>query len=228
MKKYLNLLIAPLFIIAVVFLVGLLWKLFDLPSEQELIPLIKAYFDKYGVWLVFASAIIESGFVLGVYAPGGIVIFLGVIFSAGDPMRAILVVASVIVGFLIGFTIDFFLGRYGWYKFLLRFGLKQSLEKTKKRIQKYGISIPWVGYHHPDLGSLIATSYGILQYSYRRFFLITILPVIAWCALWGIIAYTLGNEALKIMSYKTLFIILGVWIVARMVEMKLEKKTVKQ
>jgi membrane protein DedA with SNARE-associated domain len=222
--KYLRLIIAPLCILVFFVAVGFLWKLLDLPPQEQLIPIIQSYFDTYGILLVFISSIIESAFIIGVYAPGGLVIFLGVIFSAGDPVRAALVVGSVMIAFLIGFTIDFYIGRYGWYKFFTRFGFGSVLEKTKQRIQKYGISIPWLMYHNPDTGSFVATAYGILQYKYRQFLLISILPVIVWCAIWGSVAYVLGMNALNVMGYKTLIFILLVWIIARIIEVKLQER----
>lgn len=224
MKKYLKILVAPLVILAVVFLLSQVWKLLNLPSDTVLIPMIKNYFEHYGVWLVFVSAIIESGFVVGIYAPGGLVIFLGVIFSVGNPVQAMLVVLSVIVGFLVGFSIDYVLGKYGWYRFLLHFGMEKALLKTKQKVQKYGMSTALVGYHDPNLGSLIATTYGILQYSYEKFLVITLPAITLWCVIWGTLAYILGEKALEILGYKALFIILGIWIVARIIEERFTEK----
>lgn len=227
--KYLKLLLAPLCILLFFVAVGFLWKLFNFPSEEQLIPIIKSYFDTYGILLVFIASILESAFVLGVYAPGGLVIFLGVIFSAGDPYRAGIIVLSVILGFLVGFTFDFYVGKFGWYRFLSHFGFGKTLEKTKQRIQKYGLSIPWLLYHNPDTGSFVATAYGILKFSYKKFLSISIFPIIFWCIFWGVLAYVLGMDALKIMGYKTLVVILLVWIIARIIETKIgEMKDLKK
>jgi membrane protein DedA with SNARE-associated domain len=106
-------------------------------------------------------------------------------------------------------------------------GFAKSLEKTKDRIQKYGLSIPWVGYHDPNLGSLVATAYGILGFTYKRFFTLTILPVICWCSLWGILAYILGMNALKLMGYEALIVIICIWIIARFIEIKIEERRSK-
>jgi membrane protein DedA with SNARE-associated domain len=224
MKKYLKILIIPLSLLVFVLLLDLVWKKLNLPPEEELIPIIKTYFDAYGIWLVFAASVIESAFVLGVYAPGGLVIFLGVIFSIGSPMHAVAVVFSVILGFMIGFSFDYMLGKYGWYRFFLHFGLREALERTKVRVEKYGMSTAWLGYHHPDFGSFIATTYGILGYSYRKFFALSFPPVAAWCAFWGVLTYVLGDAALKLMSYKMLLVILGVWIIARIIEVRIAER----
>lgn len=221
MKKYFRIIIVPVVIIALLFLLDFIFKLFNFPSGKELIPIIKTNFETYGVWLVFLSAILESTFVVGVYAPGSIVIFLGVLFSIGNPAQAIFVVFAAIVGFLIGFTLDFFLGKYGWYKFLLHFGFENAILKTKEKIEKYGISTAWVGYYHPNFGALLATTYGILQYSYKKFIFITLPPILVWYSFWGIISYLLGDQVLKLIGYKILLIIFGAWILARIIEIKI-------
>ena len=227
MRKYLKILIGPAIALVIVLLLDLLWKQLNLPPEEELIPVIKNYFEHYGILVVFLASILESAFVIGIYAPGGLVIFLGVIFSIGSPTHAILTVLTVIVGFMIGFTIDYLLGKHGWYRLFLHFGLGKALDKTKARLEKYEKSTLWVGYHHPDLGSLIATTYGILRYSYRKFFTDIILPVATWCAFWGVLAYILGDAALELMGYKMLAFILLVWIIARFIEIKIVKRKEK-
>jgi len=224
MMKYLKLVVVPLCVLGFFLLVGLLWNLFDLPSKEELINIIKSYFDMYGILLVFVASIVESIFIIGIYAPGSTVIFLGVILSAGDPLKALLVVLSVIVGFLIGFTLDFYLGKLGWYKLFLHLGFDKVLEKTQTQIHKYGISVPWLGYHNPGVGSVVATTYGILNFSYLKFLKNSILPILAWCIFWGFLAYFLGMNALEVMGYKTVFIIFGIWIIARFVEVKIEER----
>lgn len=217
-KKYLRLAVAPLSVLALFSLIGLAWKILNLPSESEMVSVIRSYFDTYGILLVFVSSIVESAFIVGVYAPGGLVIFLGVILSGGDPLRALMTVASVVLGFLIGFSLDFYIGRIGWYRFLLHFGFGRVLETTKVRMRKYGLSVPWLGYHNPDTGSVVATAYGILGLSYRDFLKKSVAPIVAWCAFWGLIAYFLGMSALEIMGYKALVVIVGVWIAARIIE----------
>lgn len=220
MQKYLRLLTAPVCILIIFLILGQIWKLFHFPPQEELIPIVKSFFDVYGVLVVLVAAIIESAFVFGVYAPGGLVIFLGVIFSIGNPYQAIFVVISAIVGFLIGFTIDFYIGKFGWYRLLLHFGFEKILERTKIRAEKYRLSTPWLFYHHPDTGSFLATTYGILNFSYKTFFLKTLPPVIVWCTFWGLLAYKIGMSIMSAMGYKTLVIILLVWVIARIIEVK--------
>ena len=80
MQKYFNLIKGPIILLFIFLVIGFSWKFLGFPSDKELMPVIKTYFDQYGIILVFISAIIESGFLFGIYAPGGLIIFLGVIF----------------------------------------------------------------------------------------------------------------------------------------------------
>ena len=224
MKKYLEILIAPIVYLLFALCISYTWQLFNFPAPTAFLPVMKEYFDRYGILIVFTASLIESAFVVGSWVPGSIVIFMGVVFSTGNPSQAIAIVLSVILGFIIGFTVDFYIGRYGWYKLILHFGFAKGIENTKQRIQKYGMSIPWVAYHSPDLGSFVATSYGILGYTYKKFLALSVPPIFFWCTFWGTVTYLLGEKALSVLGWNALIIILAVWIVARIVEVRLSHK----
>ena len=81
----------------------------------------------YGVWLVLVAAIAESALVVGAYAPGSMVIFLGVILSVGNIPLTVAVVTVTAIGFMVGFSLDYMLGRYGWYKLFMHLGFEKSL-----------------------------------------------------------------------------------------------------
>ncbi len=130
LKEIFNKIKLPLFIIVFFILLSFIWKLFGLPPEEELIEMARGYFEEYGLITVFAAAIIEGELLAGWYVPGGLVIFLGVILSHSQE-QAILSVSFTIVGFLIAYIFNFFVGKYGWYKILLKLGVQNSLEKAK-------------------------------------------------------------------------------------------------
>ena len=223
-NKYIKALIIPFVLLCFILSVGLLWNVLGLPDKDAFILIIKKYFETYGVWLVLLAAIAESALVLGAYAPGSMVIFLGVILSVGNPPLAVAVVTATAFGFMIGFSFDYMLGRYGWYKLFMHLGFEKSLIKTKNRLEKYKYSMPWIGYSNPDLGSLVATSYGILGFTYFKFIKVSLLPNIIWCMFWGIAVYMLGDNALSVMGYKAALIFIAVLAIARVVEVKYIEK----
>ncbi|MDQ5922398.1 MAG: rane-associated protein [Patescibacteria group bacterium] len=212
----------PLVLILISVFFILIWKLLGLPSEEVLFDMAKEYFLKYGIITVLIASIIEGMLVVGWYLPGGLVIFLGVILASGNPDRAISSVVATIVGLCIAYTVNYFLGKHGWYKLLVVFGLKGSLEKAEGKFEKYGYKAVILSYWQPNLGALVSTSAGILQASFRKFFFFSTLATILWSVFWGTIAYFLGQKILEYLGM-VFFGLMGVWIISIIVGHYLKK-----
>ena len=206
----------------------LIWKVLDLPSETELVLISQKYFDKYGLIFIFISAIIEGLLLLGWYYPGSMVIFLGVILAGENILKATEVVSVVTVGLYIAYFINFFLGKYGWYRLLLAFGLKESLENAQSNLSKHGIKGIFLSYWHPNLAALTSTAAGILRFSLRQYLFYSAVAVIGWNIFWGALVYFLGEAALSLVGLKFIFVAIGLWIAFRFVLNKLKKQELRQ
>ncbi|MDB5204729.1 MAG: DedA family protein [Candidatus Taylorbacteria bacterium] len=212
MKEYLKLLLVPLGLLVIYLTMAFLWKVFGLPSDDQMIPLVKEYFNQYGILIVFLGALIEGFFIVGQYFPGGFIIFLGVISSVGDIPRAIAVVSVTSLAFFIAYTLNYFVGKYGWYKVLLKFGFGHSLEMAKGKLEKQGMNAIVFSYWEPNLASIIATAAGTLSISLRKFSIYSLFGIVIWNIFWGVLVYTLGDNALKIIGVKYVLVIFGIWI----------------
>lgn len=214
MKVLLQKIKVPILIGTFFITVLLLWNLFNLPSEDELISLARNYFQHYGVVTVFFAAIIEGALFAGWYAPGGLVIFLGVIFSR-SPQQAVASVVATILGFTIAYTLNFFIGKYGWYKALFRLGVRKPLEKANTSFEKYGFRAIYLSYWEPNLASLISTTAGIAKVSFRKFFIASGVATVFWGIFWGSITYIFGQKILNYLGLVFLAAMLGwiVWII---------------
>ncbi|HDH31231.1 MAG TPA: hypothetical protein ENH26_00450 [Candidatus Wolfebacteria bacterium] len=136
MRNTLKILALPLIFFAVFVSLWLIWKIFQLPQEQELIEIVKYYFNLYGYWMVFISAIIEGVLLVGWYYPGSLVIFLGVIFAGKDLTQVVLVVSLVTVGLFLAQLFNYVLGKYGWYKLFFEIWLERANRKFAKAFYK--------------------------------------------------------------------------------------------
>jgi len=201
----------PLFLIFFFLLLILLWKLFKLPPEEELIEIARGYFERFGLLTVLVASIIEGALLAGWYVPGGLVIFLGVILSH-DPKQAVLSVLLTIVGFLIAYVFNYFVGKYGWYKVLLKLGVKSSLEKAQKDFNKHGFKTIYLSYWEPNLASLISTAAGIAQAPFRKFFFTSVMATFLWAIFWGTIAYIFGEQILQYLG-GIFFGVIIIWII---------------
>lgn len=206
-----------LFFILAFALVSLVWQVFDLPNEQELTTLVEQYFLEYGLIIVFAGALIEAFMMLGWYVPGGTVVFLGVIFAAEDPPRALLTIAVAALGVFIGYTLNYFLGRYGFHRLFIRFGLGDSLKDARRRLRKQELVAMLASYWQPGLASIMSTAAGMIQMPVRLFLIYSTIAVVFWAVFWGAVAFFFGQIVVETVGLRLLLIILLAWVVAFLV-----------
>ncbi len=208
----------PLFGIAALLVLSGLWYLFDLPPQEELIVIIKGYIAQYGLVLVFVGAFLEALLLISWYFPGSLVIFISILLSP-TPQYAALSVAVVTAALYCGYVVNFFLGKYGWYKVLLAFGIKKKLEEAQSKIERYGVRTIFLSYWHPGLASFTSTAAGILQFNLRKFLILSLIATVVWDSFWGVLVYSLGERALgTILSWPFVIAVAIVWVVARYVE----------
>lgn len=211
-KEILKLLSIPLILIGIYLLMYLVWKVLNLPTDDQLLIIVREWFAQYGLWIVFISALVEGFLLLGQYFPGGFIIFLGVISAGKDIPRAMEVVSVVCISFFIAYSLNYLVGKYGWYKLLSKFGLIGSIERSKEKLTKQGLNAIFFTYWEPNLASLTATAAGILGISFKKFLLYSAIGIVLWNIFWGTLVYVLGESALKIVGLKWVLIIFGIWI----------------
>lgn len=220
MQSYLKIVALPLTLFIIFLIFFLIWKISGLPNEKELTETAKEYFEKYGLITVFVSAILEGMLLVGLYYPGSLVIFLGVIFAGDDIMRVTETVIVVTAGLYIAYLISFMLGKYGWHKLLLAFGMEEQIENAKKRLTKYGLGAIMLCYWHPNLAAVTATAAGTLDYSLRKFLFYSTVSVVLWSTFWGTVAYFMGEAALALMGLRFALIVIIVWIIFAIIRNK--------
>lgn len=220
----LKLLSVPLILITIYLVMFVVWQAFNLPTDDQMIAITKDAFEKYGLWVVFVSALIEGFLLLGQYFPGGIIIFLGVISAGSNIPRVIAVVSVVCVAFIIAYTLNYLLGKYGWYALLMKFGLGKSLEDAKRKLSTQGLNAIIFSYWEPNLASITATAAGILQVPMREFQKYSVPGVIVWNIFWGALVFSLGAAALQIVGLKYVLIIFVVWVSIILIKAWVERR----
>lgn len=224
MKEFLRYAAVPVLFVVVFAGAVLVWTVFDLPSDEEIIELTRGFYGKYGYWFALVGALIEGALFINWYLPGSIVIVFGVVFSQGDPLRAVVTVALVVVGFFVTAILNYVLGKYGWYHVFMKLGLKAPLERIKLRTEKLGMKIILITYFHPNVGALTATSAGILRAPFGQFLRYSLVALIAWNALWGIITYLLGPVILQVLRTEVVAGVLLAWVVFAVVRFMRKRK----
>jgi len=216
MRYYIKLLAIPLLFLGIFLSLFVIREVANLPSSDELVEITKTWFDQYGLLFVFLSSIVEGALLVGSYFPGVFVIFLGVIL-ASSVLQAIKVVVVVTAGLFIAHLFNYVLGRYGWYKLLVRFGMKSAVEQSRERLVKRGPIAIFLSYWLPSVGALTDTAAGIMRMPFKTFFFYSLISVTLWDTIAGILVYSFKEVALSIVDLssgsKVVFIIIATWIV---------------
>ena len=227
LKVYLQLLSIPLSLIFLAVLVDILWKTFHFPSQDAFLQIIKNFLAKYGLWVVLISSIAEGVLLVGNYFPGGVVIFFSVVSAGKNIPKAGLTVLVVAIGFYIAYAINYFLGKYGWYKLLVKFGLKSQLASAEGKVSKHSLKAILGSYWEPNFGSVTSTAAGILKLPLSKFLKESALGLIIWDTFWGVLVYSLGNNAIKLIFNVKLLVPLALaWILAIIIYQQFKKPKV--
>lgn len=207
----------PLALLATFGLLYAIWLALDLPPEETLAQIAKGYLDRYGVVIVLISAYLEGLLLIGWYWPGNLVIVLALIFAAPEPGRFMLVAATAGTGLLGAYVTNFFAGKYGWYRLLLAFGLREPLENAQRRLNKYGLSAIFTTYWQANIASCISTAAGVLQFPPGRFLVYSLIAEALWVTFWASIIFFLGSAALALVGFRMILILILLWIAGRFI-----------
>ncbi|MEJ0074037.1 MAG: VTT domain-containing protein [Alphaproteobacteria bacterium] len=228
LRRALRIVAFPLAVLAVFGLLYAIWVALDLPPEATMAQIAKAYLDRYGAGIVLISAYLEGLLLIGWYFPGNLVIVLALIFAAPQPSRFSLIAAIAGAGLLSAHVTNFFAGKFGWYRLLLAFGLREPLETAQRRLTKYGLSAIFTTYWQANLASCISTAAGILQFPAARFLAYSLAAQALWTTFWASIIFFLGSAALSLVGFRMILLLIMLWIAGRLIYRWKFEKTVAE
>lgn len=197
-------------IIIVFYLAFFLFVKGKIPDAETLLSVIKNLYGAYGYYLVFFGAILEGTFIVGLYLPGATVVLLGAALSRTGVIHFPIVLALGILGFVIGYIINYILGRYGWHSVLNHLGLKRGIDVAKRKLEDSKNKTIFLGYFHPASASFIATAAGVLRIPFKQFFILSLLAQLFWSTLWGSLAYLFGMHLVELFLKYFGFVMIGV------------------
>jgi membrane protein DedA with SNARE-associated domain len=225
MRRALKIIAFPLAVLAIFGLLYAIWRLLDLPPEETLARIAKDYLERYGIIIVLISAYLEGLLLIGWYFPGTLVIVLALIFAAPQPERFALIALLAGSGLFAAFATNFLAGKYGWYRLLLAFGLREPLENAQRRLSRYGLSAIFTTYWQANLASCISTAAGILQFPVARFLAYSLVAEALWITFWASVIFFMGSAALSLVGFRMILFLIMLWIAGRLIyRWKFEEK----
>lgn len=217
MRRILRIIAFPLAALGVFGLLYAVWILLDLPPEQTIIEIARGYLDRYGVAIVLLCAYVEGLLLIGWYFPGTLVVIFAFVVAGPDASRVAQIAAAAGAGLFAAYMTNFFAGKYGWYRLLLAFGLREPLDNAQRRLTRYGLSAIITTYWQANLASCISTAAGILQLPVGRFAAISFLAEAFWISFWATLIFFLGKSALSLAGFRIILFAILVWIAVRLI-----------
>ena len=208
----LKLITLPLLIIFSLVIFIVVYRFLGLPSSTALVDLARLYLDQYGYPIAFAGAFIESIPPLNLYFPGSVVIVVAVSHSRVGSLNPFIVLSLIEIAFIIAYSINYFVGRFGFHWFLIRCGLGGAIERSQRKISNRGMLWLFLSFWHPNFGSIASVASGILSIPFLKFFCNMMIAVFIWNGLFGCIAYFGGENVMQLLDLRWLLVFLVLWL----------------
>lgn len=187
---------AALFIIIYI---GLFILLRDkIPNVSQLTSTAEEVYAKYGYYLIFFGALIEATFILGSYIPGSFIVLLGISLARLGITSFPLVILFGTAGFCLGYSINYFLGRFGLLNLIKGLGFEKQISLVQNNLKNNYNKTLFLGYIMPSTGSMISTASGILKVRFKEFIFKTLITQTIWSLILGGLAYIFGLAFIKI------------------------------
>lgn len=169
-----------------VFLILLIFadKTLGLPSFVDMAEGMKTLFDKYGFIVLTIMAFVESLFMLGLYFPGSYVIILSVIMSDKSLVSLSQIGFYCWIGFVAANCLNYFLGRYGYYKVLLLLGKEKTISQMQNWLSQHQFKTIFFSAIHPNFLSVTVVCCGISRILFLKTIIVSSLALAVWIIIW--------------------------------------------
>ena len=152
------------FTLAILFgAVGVLWAPLGLPDLAALTRTAQAYFEQYGLITLFVASFIESVFMISFYFPGSFVVVLAILVSDRSLSSLSIIVLIGWSAVLAATAINYWLGREGFYRFLLKFGSRQLVDRMQVWLNRNGPLTIFLSAFHPNFLAVGSICMGIAR-----------------------------------------------------------------
>jgi len=129
---------------------------------------VRSLFEDYGYWVVFFGTLCENTLLVGLIVPGLLVVILAGLAAHDGSMSLQGAIALGILGTIIGDTLSYALGRFGWSRFGHLPFLAELNDKVREPILRRGVSFVLI-YHFAGYTRVMGpTAAGLLRMPYRR------------------------------------------------------------
>jgi membrane protein DedA with SNARE-associated domain len=188
----------------------------------------------YGYLAVFVFVGVES---IGIPVPGETMLVTAAIYAGTTGRLSIFwVIVASSAGAIVGDNIGYLIGRTGGYRLIKRYGRYIRLEEDRLRLgqylfHKHGPKVVFFGRFISVLRIFAAFLAGVNHMHWRRFLIFNAAGGIVWSTLYGVAAYLLGQQLLRlsgpldaVLAIVGIMVIIAVIVFLRRNEARLQRE----
>ncbi|GHO46365.1 DedA family protein [Ktedonospora formicarum] len=187
---------------------------------QSVIEWLKLFYNQYGYLIVFLSTLSENTALLGLVMPGNSLALLGAFYARLGTLNLGLVIFWATLGTIVGYHIDYLLGRYALERPLQRLSASAlgrrlriggRLRLARILLYKHGGKAILFSHVVGHLRSFVAISAGLTRMPYARFLVFEVIAALTWNTVYSLVGYFI---AVEVEALETIFQRMGIVIVA--------------
>jgi len=147
---------------------------------------------------------------VNLFVPGMLALALGAVFARTGQTDLTLVILTASLGIVLGYTIDFLMGYFGFGDTLKKLGYEGFLNASRDKLKRFGNRGLIIGFFHTNVGSFLAFAAGTMRLGFLNFLIVAIAATLIWATVWGIAAFYFGEIFLNIIKRYSFLLVLGV------------------
>jgi membrane protein DedA with SNARE-associated domain len=170
---------------------------------EQWIAALGAWYAVYGYPLVFFGALAENTALLGLLLPGGTLAALGAFYARVGTLSLGWVILLAWLGTVLGYHVDYLVGRYALARFLGRWGetplgrrlrLAGRVRLARAFLARHGGKAILLSHTAGHLRSFVALSAGAARMRYTRFLGFELVAALIWSSAYCAVGYLIGSE----------------------------------
>jgi len=151
-----------------------------LPGVDYLADIAKGFFDRYGLITLYVCALIESLFMVSFYFPGSLVVILAILVSDRSLPALGIIVLIAWASVLTATAINYWLGKEGFYRLLLKFGSKDMLTGMQAWLDRRGRWAVFFSGVHPNVLAITNICMGIARAGFWKTMIYSFVAIAFW------------------------------------------------
>lgn len=196
-----------------------------LPTSEELIATFSSLYANYGYEIIFVAAALESLIVVNFFAPGMVTMGMGAAFARSGNIELVFVILAASLGAIVGYTLDFLIGYFGFSDIVKKMGYGEVLDKARDKFTNHRTRGLVFGFSYPNVGALISLIAGASKMNFFKFISTAILSTFIWVTLWGYGIYLVGDLFIKVLSRYSFVIVILVIIALVLSKLLIKEKS---